>query len=106
MRLLLLRVKVLFWKEVLHALRDPRLRFLIILPPLIQLVAFGYAANLDLRNIPIAIYDEDHSSISRDLAFAFSSSGYFRVAATVRNPADINELMDRGKVKAVIHFGP
>jgi ABC-2 type transport system permease protein len=106
MRLLLLRVKVLFWKEVLLALRDPRLRFLIILPPLIQLVAFGYAANLDLRNIPIAIYDEDHSSISRDLAFAFSSSGYFRVAATVRNPADISELMDRGKVKAVIHFGP
>jgi ABC-2 type transport system permease protein len=106
MRLLLLRVKVLFWKEVLLALRDPRLRFLIILPPLIQLVAFGYAANLDLRNIPIAIYDEDRSSISRDLAFAFSSSGYFRVAATVRNPADINELMDRGKVKAVIHFGP
>jgi ABC-2 type transport system permease protein len=106
MRLLLLRVKVLFWKEVLLALRDPRLRFLIILPPLIQLVAFGYAANLDLRNIPIAIYDEDRSSISRDLAFAFSSSGYFRVAATVRHPAEITELMDRGKVKAVIHFGP
>jgi ABC-2 type transport system permease protein len=106
MRLLLLRVRVLIWKELLQALRDPRLRFLIILPPLMQLVAFGYAANLDLRNIPIAVYDEDRSSISRDLAFAFSSSGYFKIAANIRNPEEITRLIDRGKVKAVIHFGP
>lgn len=106
MGLFFLRVKVLLWKEVLQAVRDPRLRFLIILPPLIQLVAFGYAANLDLKNIPIALYDEDRSSVSRELAFAFSSSGYFRIAARVRHPEEITHLMDRGKVKAVIHFGP
>jgi ABC-2 type transport system permease protein len=106
MGLLLQRVRVLLWKEVLQALRDPRLRFLIILPPLIQLVAFGYAANLDLKNIPIALYDEDRSSLSRELAFAFYSSGYFLIAANIRHPAEITRLMDSGKVKAVMHFGP
>lgn len=105
MRLLFLRVKVLLWKEVLQALRDPRLRFLIILPPLLQLVAFGYAANLDLKNIPIALYDEDQSSVSRELAFAFSSSGYFKIAAIVESPGDMERLIDSGKVKAVLHLG-
>jgi len=71
MRFMFLRVKVFLIKEVLQALRDSRLRFLIILPPLFQLVAFGYAANLDLKNIPMALYDEDNSGISRELASAF-----------------------------------
>jgi len=106
MGLLLLRVRVFVWKEVLQALRDPRLRFLIFLPPLIQLVAFGYAANLDLKNIPIALYDEDNSSQSRELAFAFSSSGYFRIAEIVQNPDQMTRLIDGGKVKAALHFGP
>jgi ABC-2 type transport system permease protein len=106
MRLLLLRVKVLLLKELLQALRDPRLRFLIFLPPLLQLVAFGYAANLDLRNISMAVYDEDNTPFSRDLAFAFSSSGYFRFAASVSHPDEIAPLIDRGDVKAVLHLGP
>jgi ABC-2 type transport system permease protein len=106
MRLMFLRVKTLLWKEVLQALRDPRLRFLIILPPMLQLVAFGYAANLDLKNIPIALYDEDRSSLSRELAFAFASSGYFKIVATVENPEEMTRLIDSGKVKAALHLGP
>jgi len=106
MNLLFLRVRVLLWKEVLQALRDPRLRFLIILPPLFQLVAFGYAANLDLKNIPIALYDEDRSSLSRELAFAFTSSGYFKIVAHVDDPEEMTRLIDTGKVKAALHFGP
>ncbi|NCO59897.1 MAG: ABC transporter permease [Deltaproteobacteria bacterium CG_4_8_14_3_um_filter_51_11] len=106
MDLFFLRVKALLWKEVLQAIRDPRLRFLIILPPLLQLVAFGYAANLDLKNIPIALYDEDRSSVSRELAFAFASSGYFRIVKVVENNSEITELIDRGTIKAALHFGP
>ena len=61
MRLAILRIRVLLIKELLQAVRDPRLRFLIILPPMFQLLAFGYAANLDLKHIPTALYDEDRS---------------------------------------------
>jgi ABC-2 type transport system permease protein len=106
MRLLLLRVKVLLVKELRQALRDPRLRYLIFVPPLFQLVAFGYAANLDLRNISTGLYDEDNTPFSRDMAFAFSSSGYFRFVATVTHPDEITRLIDRGDVKAVLHLGP
>jgi len=106
MKSLFLRVRVLLVKELLQALRDPRLRFLILLPPLMQLVAFGYAANLDLRNIPMALYDEDNSPLSRDLAFDFSSSGYFKFVATVRHPEDMAKLIDRGTASAVLHMSP
>jgi ABC-2 type transport system permease protein len=106
MRLVLIRVRVLLFKELLQAVRDPRLRFLIILPPLIQLVAFGYAANLDLKNIPMALYDEDRTPLSREIAFAFSSSGYFRFTKSVDEPGQMTALIDEGTVKAVLHFGP
>lgn len=106
MKLLLLRVRVLLHKELLQVLRDPRLRFLMILPPLLQLLAFGYAANLDLRNIPVALYDEDNSPLSRDLAFAFSSSGYFKILSHISRSGDLTTVLDRGRIKAVIHFGP
>jgi ABC-2 type transport system permease protein len=106
MRLLLIRVRVVLLKELLQAVRDPRLRFLILLPPLIQLVAFGYAANLDLKNIPMALYDEDRTPLSREIAFAFSSSGYFKFVASVDKPGDMAKLIDKGTVKAVLHFGP
>jgi ABC-2 type transport system permease protein len=105
MGLFFLRLRVLLHKELLQALRDPRLRFLLFLPPLIQLIAFGYAANLDLKDIPIALYDEDHSPVSRELAFAFTSSGYFKIITHIRKPADMARILDKGKVKAILHFG-
>jgi ABC-2 type transport system permease protein len=106
MRLLILRIRVLLVKELLQAVRDPRLLFLIIIPPLLQLLAFGYAANLDLKHIPIALYDEDRSSVSRELVFAFSSSGYFRFVADIDEPKLMSELIDRGTAAAILHFGP
>jgi ABC-2 type transport system permease protein len=106
MQLRALRVKVLLIKEIIQALRDPRLRFLIIVPPLLQLVAFGYAANLDLKNIPIALYDEDRTPVSRELAFAFSSSGYFKFVEAIQRPEEMTTLIDKGRVKAILHLGP
>jgi len=106
MRMMMLRVKVLLIKEIIQALRDPRLRFLMFLPPLLQLVAFGYAANLDLKNIPIALYDEDNTPVSRELASAFASSGYFKFAEIIQRPDEMTTLIDKGTVKAVLHLGP
>ncbi|MFH1139897.1 MAG: ABC transporter permease [Pseudomonadota bacterium] len=104
MKLLILRVKVMLAKELLQAVRDPRLRVLIILPPLLQLVAFGYAANLDLKNIPMALYDEDNTPVSRDLAFAFSASGYFKFVAAVGNEEEMTDIIDRDVAKAALRL--
>jgi ABC-2 type transport system permease protein len=106
MRLLILRIRVLLSKELLQAVRDPRLRFLIIIPPIFQLLAFGYAANLDLKHIPTALYDEDKSSVSRELVFSFSSSGYFDFVSELNDSKSMNDLIDRGTVDAILHFGP
>jgi ABC-2 type transport system permease protein len=106
MRTMFLRVKVLLVKEIIQALRDPRLRFLVFGPPMLQLLAFGYAANLDLKNIPIALYDEDNTPTSRELAFAFASSGYFKIVETIQRPEEMTALIDKGTVKAVLHLGP
>lgn len=105
MRMMMLRVKVLLIKEIIQALRDPRLRYLVFLPPLLELVAFGYAANLDLKNISIAVYDEDRTQVSREVAFAFASSGYFKVVETIQRPEEMALLIDKGTVKAVLHLG-
>jgi ABC-2 type transport system permease protein len=104
--MMILRVKVLLIKEIIQALRDPRLRVLVFVPPLLQLVAFGYAANLDLKNIPIALYDEDNTPVSRELAFAFAASGYFKFVETIQRPGEMTALIDKGTVKAVLHLGP
>jgi drug efflux transport system permease protein len=106
MRMMMLRVKVLLIKEIIQALRDPRLRVLVFVPPLLQLVAFGYAANLDLKNIAIALYDEDNTPVSRELASAFASSGYFKFVETIQRPDEMTTLIDKGTVKAVLHLGP
>jgi ABC-2 type transport system permease protein len=106
MRTMFLRVKVLLVKEIIQALRDPRLRLLVFVPPMLQLVAFGYAANLDLKDIPIALYDEDNTPTSRELAFAFASSGYFKIVEIIQRPEEMTALIDKGTVKAVLHLGP
>ncbi len=106
MRLFFLRIWQLVFKEFLQTLRDPRMRMLVIGPPIIQLIVFGYAANLDLKNIPTAVYDEDNSVISRDLTSTFTSSGYFKIVARIADDREITRLLDRGQVKAVLHFGP
>ncbi|MBW2140573.1 MAG: ABC transporter permease, partial [Deltaproteobacteria bacterium] len=90
MRLFFMRIKQMVFKEFLQTLRDPRIRLLLIFPPIFQLIVFGYAANLDLKNIPTAIYDEDNSFISRELASAFSSSSYFNFVARVTNDKEMS----------------
>ena len=106
MRLFILRIRSMIKKELVQAIRDPRMRFLIFMPPMLQLFAFGYAANLDLKHIPTALYDEDRSAVSRELAFSFSSSGYFRFVKLIEKDEEMAEILDRSEAKAIVHFGP
>ncbi len=106
MHLFMLRLKVFLQKELLQVIRDPRLRVLLFVPPLAQLIAFGYAANLDLKNIPVALYDEDHSAISREIASAFTSSTYFDIIADIGSPNEMDKVIEEGRAKGILHFGP
>ena len=65
------RVFALIVKELLAVLKDAKSRVVLIGPPLIQLVVFGYAATFDLNHVPFAVFNQDHSAASRDLVARF-----------------------------------
>jgi len=71
------RIAVLIRKELILALRDPRMRVVLFLPPLLQLLIFGVAVNLDVENNRIAWMDQDNSPESRELLRHFEGSRYF-----------------------------
>ena len=100
------RIRELIRKEFYQTLRDPRTRLLLFAPPLLQLILFGYAVNLDVENARTAWVDMDRTPESRDLLAAFQGSSYFRITETPRNNGEIRELMDRGRVEAVIRVMP
>ena len=93
-------------KEFIQVLRDPRMRGMLILPPLIQLLIFGYAVNLDVDNAKIAWMDQDRTPESRQLLSEFEGSGRFQIVAAPDSDAAMQRLMDRGQVNAVVRVLP
>mgnify|MGYP000364420902 CR=1 FL=1 len=61
------RILALAAKELLAVLKDKRSRIVLIVPPLLQLVVFGYAATFDLNDVPVAVYNQDRGAPSREL---------------------------------------
>jgi ABC-2 type transport system permease protein len=92
------RVRFLFVKELIQALRDKRMRITLIIPPLLQLIVFGYAANLDVKHVRTAVRDLDQSVDSRDLVSRFGSSKYFDIVSYPQTPAEVKDLIDREQV--------
>ncbi|MBM4305699.1 MAG: ABC transporter permease [Deltaproteobacteria bacterium] len=92
------RVRFIFVKELIQVLRDKRLRITLIFPPIFQLIVFGYAANLDVKNITTAIRDLDQSVDSRDLTGRFMSSKYFKIISYPQTPKEIEGLIKKGDI--------
>ncbi len=95
-------VLALIVKELLAILKDPRSRIVLIGPPLLQLVVFGYGATFDLNHVPVAVYDEDPSAASRDLIARFLGSPAFEVVARLHDAADVDRLIDSREATLVI----
>jgi len=100
------RIGEIIRKEFVQTLRDPRLRVLLIGPPLLQLILFGYAVNLDIENVSMAWMDMDRTPESRDLLAAFQGSRYFQIAFISRDDREAQRLMDHGNVQAIIRVLP
>jgi drug efflux transport system permease protein len=93
-------------KEFIQAFREPRMRVMMIVPPLMQLIIFGYAVNLDVENAKLAWVDLDHSGASRELRAAFEGSAYFTISAFPTNEEQVQAVLDRGQVQAVVQVLP
>lgn len=92
------RVWFLLIKELIQVLRDRRLRITLILPPIFQLIIFGYAANLDVKNVPMAVRDLDQTPESREIIARFGSSKYFNVVAYPEDLKEIEVLIKKGNI--------
>ena len=74
-------------KELLQLRRDHKMLPLIFAAPILQIVAFGYAVNTEVRDVPMVVVDQDRSPGSRELVDRFVASGYFTLLATRGQPA-------------------
>lgn len=100
------RVLALAVKEFLVLLKDPRSRTVIIVPPFIQLLIFGFAASYDLNDIPFAVYCEDPGADAQELLAGFRHSPHFSESAAITHDAEIAPLIDGKEVLLVLHIGP
>lgn len=89
-------------KELLQFRRDPKMFSISFIAPIFQLVVLGYAANLDVTDIPTAVCDLDRSMASRELLRTFATSGYFELACDVTRMEDVDPCLETGKASIAI----
>jgi ABC-2 type transport system permease protein len=93
-------------KEFIQIWRDKRTLAMILVIPVMQLFLLGYSATSDVRNIPIAIWDQSRSPESRTLVDAFRAADYFRIAFDVGSEVEIRDLIERGAARAALIIPP
>ena len=100
------RLTSLIRKEFIQIIRDPRTLVIAILIPVMQLFLLGYAATNDVRNIPLAVFDQDRGPAARALLDAYRASDHFLLTYDVDSEDDIRELIDAGKAGAGLIIPP
>jgi len=89
-------------KEFTQLLRDRLTYAMILAIPIVQLLMFGYAINNDPKHLPTAVLVQDQGQFSRSILASLDNSDYFRIVADARSPAELNEMIRRGKVQFAI----
>jgi ABC-2 type transport system permease protein len=93
-------------KEFIQIRRDPRTLVIVLIIPILQLFLLGYAATNDVRNVPLAIYDQSNSPESRALLDAYRSADYFKVAFAVTSETEMRQMVESGQAKAGLIIPP
>ena len=89
-------------KELLQILRDSRSLIIVLIMAIILVLLFGYGVNLDLKNLPIYVYDRDGSQQSQDLLKRFQASDYFEIVRVANRYAELPRALDNGEAKMAI----
>jgi len=98
------RIQSILIKEFKQIFRDPRMKTVIFITPLIQIILFGYAANKDINYVPTAIYDKDNTTESRELLRRFVYSKYFVPERYISTDKEQNYVLNKGDTAVVIHI--
>ncbi|OQX84985.1 MAG: hypothetical protein B6D63_03355 [Candidatus Latescibacteria bacterium 4484_7] len=89
-------------KEFIHIFRDPRSVFIIFILPILMMFLFGYAIDLNMKEVRIAVSDQCSTSLSRELVSRLQSSGYFKVTRYFEDPARSDDMLLGRKAQAVV----
>lgn len=93
-------------KELQQLRRDKKVIPAMIVGPIIQLLALGYAANLDVLNVPLLLVDQDRTAASRELVDRFLASGYFELVGTEDSPEQIDPWLLDSRAQLALVIGP
>ena len=93
-------------KEMLHILRDGRSLIAALAMPLLMVLMFGYAINLDVKEVTIAVVDQDHSAAARDIMSHLTADGAVKVYSYTDDPDDIERMLDEGAIQLGIVIPP
>ncbi len=100
------RLASILRKEFIQITRDKRTLAIILLIPIIQLFLLGYSATSDVRNVPLAVFDQCRCAESRSLLDAYRAADYFRLAYMVGSENEIRLLIEQGDARAGIIIPP
>jgi len=100
------RLRTIIKKEFRQTLREPRMRIMLFMPPILQLMIFGFAVNLDVDSARIAWMDEDRTPQSRALYSELEGSGRFLVTHVPNTEKEMQSLLDRSEVEGVVRVLP
>src|SRR5512147_2256432 len=93
-------------KELIQITRDRRTVMITFIQPIIMLFLLGAAATTDVRNVPAALFDQDHSEAARDLLDAYRAADYFRFNYNVSSADEMRQLIQSGNAKAALIIPP
>lgn len=98
------RIRNMLTKEFIQTLRDPHTRWILIGPPIIQMLVFGYAATLEVKHVAMAVLDHDNTPESRQLVADFRGSRYFDVKKYAARRDELRDGIDRGDFLVAIEI--
>jgi len=98
----MLRIFHIAVKEIAQLLRDPHVRFRLTILPLIEILILGYAATMEIRTVPMAVLDLDHTRASRELIDDFVAGKRFRITRVLARPDEIAGAINSGAVTMVL----
>jgi ABC-2 type transport system permease protein len=100
------RVRQLVVKELRQVFRDDRMRRVVFVAPVMQLLIFGYAVSTDVKDTALFVVDHDRSAESRAVVEALTAGGYFRVVGRSDRAGALVEVLDRGEATVGLHIPP
>src|SRR5580692_6197369 len=99
-----IRIRSLIIKEFLSIWRDPKSRFILLAPPIIEMFIFAYAATQEVKNVPVGVLNQDMGIYGRDLVARIEGSSNFSQVRHLRAEPDIARAVDSRSVLLVVHI--